>query len=209
MSYARKEMEAYIEKVFDVRKVNNNQSKAECIIRICSKQDGSLIRDGESMKWHLSHRFFTFEYGFKNRISEVYRYGDKMLYGYSEATGRWHVWNEKGDIRQVFQKGYKVRKGGVAYEPPTKELFIERALRFWQDSEIYQEVTVENETDESFDIVCVWSSDPKIVKSEIARGGYTSHRYNFPKEYGKGEWQANTKEELQEVALAYLRNITR
>ncbi|MBQ0074575.1 MAG: hypothetical protein KBT34_10310 [Prevotella sp.] len=189
-----------------VNKVFNITKEDETII-IRSKQDSSLIAEGDTLGGIIKKNF-TLGIVLKHDITSVYTIQEKMHYGLSETENRWYAWSNNGTYNSSFGIGSEVRMGDDAYEPDCKETFKLRALKFW-DSKIYEKVTIENETEEGFDIILRWSTDPDIVKNKSVRGGFTAHHYNFPEQYGRGEWKAETLDDAKQMAISWISGITR
>lgn len=165
-----------------------------------SKQDDSIIRTAKTRGALYSSRLSRLDFLIEHDIHEFYSYRGLSFYGFSLKDNRWWVWDSRCKHTKFFGIGSEVKKFDLAYEPDTKENLKARALHFWQ-SDIYDKVAIENETEEGFDIVCYWSADKEKVKQEEARGRVTSHPYEFPETYGKGEWVAETLDDAKEMAI--------
>lgn len=174
-----------------------------------SKADNCVVRESVSENFIYRHRSTVLDFMIERDIREPRMVGGKMYYGLSSKDGKVYAFAqiERGKFKwRSFCTGSKVSKGQDAYVPDTKESFEERALNVWANEKIYDLVNITNKDDKGFDIECRFSQK---VKNEDVRGRIVEHHYDYPEEYGRGEWQANTIEDAMAMAKDYCTNLTK
>jgi hypothetical protein len=144
--------------------------------------------------------------------------GNTCLMGWSEREQKWYGW-----ARAIwgFEIGSKVEKGNIAYKPANKEDFIEDTLRFWDFNrdgswarpDWWGTDKQENVTNKTLDKLEIDVYDKSGGYENIGmyfeyttyvlddRETFQSqHFYEYPSEWGKGEWVAKTMEDAKEMA---------
>ena len=117
--------------------------------------------------------------------------------GYSPLQRKWYGWSHRAICG--FTIGSQVKKGDCAYNPITRDDYIESILSFWED-EIHEKTWVEEILDTEFHIMWQYNNE---VPNEKLRGTCNGIRYEFPEQYGRGEWTAKTMNDARQMAIDF------
>lgn len=165
-----------------------------------SKVDGSYItRVGmeESLK-------FLFDRGITEQIQDGHEIAKTACIGFNPVTQEWYGWSHRAIFG--FGIGSKVKQGDCGFEPSTKEEFIEREISFWGDCEYAVNGAVDyTENDNGILITYVYNDE---VPNEKLRGTLYEHFSEYPKKWGKGEWEAKTLEDAKQMAIDFAKSVS-
>jgi len=106
--------------------------------------------------------------------------------GYSPKNGKWYGWSHRAICG--FKIGSTCKKGDIHYEPKNKKEFIQFIKNFYKDAYTYETTK---------DGVKITLKDSKI-----------SHMEFYPKEWGKGEWKAESMEDAKQMAIAFANSVS-
>ena len=123
--------------------------------------------------------------------------------GYSAKENKWYGWSHRAIYG--FTIGSEVKKGHVAYRAPNKDDYKEDLLRFWTYDDYMEKHHTDNVTDDDFDVVATYTDN---VPNETLRGTEFRTNVKFPKDYGRGEWVAETIEDAKQMAIDFANNIS-
>lgn len=114
--------------------------------------------------------------------------------GFCHREQKWYGWSHRAIYG--YGIGNSVRKGDCAYNPDTKEAFIE-SLRAWHDDGFTEKEDIRITPTPTGARV-----QYKYANSEL---GYDSEEEFKP---GRGEWQANTLEEAKQMAIDFAESVS-
>ncbi len=164
-----------------------------------SKVDGSfLTRVGmeESLQ-------FLLDKGITEQIQDGYGEPKTVCLGFNPKEQKWYGWSHRALFG--FGIGSKCKQGDCGFKPSNKEELIERTLSFWGDNEYSVDKPVAIDKDNGVLITYVYNDK---VPNKSMRG--TTHEYfeEYPKEWGKGEWEAKTLEDAKQMAIEFAKSVS-
>lgn len=164
-----------------------------------SKTDGSyLTRVGleEGLE-------FLMERGITENIQSK-KGGKTACLGFSPSEQKWYGWSHRAIFG--FGIGSTCKQGDCGFKPSNKEEFIKRQLEFWVYEENAEDDTViVTEVEGGVIISYIYNN---TVPNESLRGTRYTHFCPYPKEWGRGEWEATTLDEAKEMALNFSRSVS-
>ena len=89
------------------------------------------------------------------------------------------------------------------YRPTDKEDFLQDMIRFWQDG---NRVNVTGEHREN-GVYIEWENAHSTPNAE-ARGRIDGVECGYPKEYGRGEWTAETLADARQMAIDFAEGVS-
>ena len=138
--------------------------------------------------------------------------------GFSSINQMWYGF---GRAIAGFTIGSKVEKGDLAFQASNKEDFIEDFLHFWGFDKDGKEIHTEYSSENVNKILHTIDTDVKdpngeeeelgvLIRYETAfkdnnQGYYSTQFRPYPKEWGRGEWEAKTLEDAKQMAKAFAR----
>jgi len=146
------------------------------------------------------------KYGVRNlqRISK-YTYAPCSI-GFNEQEQKWYGWSHRAIFG--FGIGSKVDIGSCAYTPKDEADSIAHGIRFWSDEDRLNvragEIT---EEDGRRGVSIIWEYS-KNIPNEKLREKISSVFWDFPDEYGRGEWIAETLEDAKQMAIDFANGIS-
>lgn len=117
--------------------------------------------------------------------------------GLSEDDGKWYGWSRSHIYG--FEVGSSCEKTHIHYKPADKEGFMELQKALWVDPK-HLNLVVDDITEKGFAIKWDYSDD---FPEEKLRGTKGYVPCNFPEEYGKGEWVAETMDDAHQMAIDF------
>jgi len=119
--------------------------------------------------------------------------------GFSPSENKWYGWSQRAIYG--FEIGSTCEKGDCHYRASNLDDEKEKAARFWSD-EHHDNVTVV-ETDTAGVLKVSWTYNYS-TPNEDARGRIGGVEWHFdPKNYGRGEWTAETMEDAKQMAIDF------
>lgn len=179
------------------------RSKIEGDEAMCwySKTDGSYICREEFRDKALVHLICD------NALTELQSHdepGSVVSIGFDAAGQRWFGWSHRAVM--AFCIGSEVQKGDCAYVAPGKDEFLEKMRDFWNDPD--HEVTMAKHSEKAGEggvlVEWIYSQD---VPNETLRGQKSSAFAPYPKEFGRGEWKAETLEDAKRMACDFAESV--
>lgn len=145
--------------------------------------------------------------------------------GFSRAQNKWYGWSHRAIFG--FGPGDVVKKGDCAYNPFSKDDFLDEMINFWHDEEFNSKTWGEhgerrieysnavdpgNESDEEITYeldqgVWIYSLNNDKVPNKKLRNTTNSRFAPYPK-FGKGKWTAKTLEDAKQMAIDFARGVS-
>lgn len=135
-------------------------------------------------------------------------------FGFSTHHQAWFGWSHRAIAS--FKIGSEVKKGDCAYQPLSKEDFIEDIKRFWSiDDGIWEECETPDITcttillsereciSEDHDNILGYELKCKTVFKGADRDYESTYFTPYPDAWGKGEWTAKTLEDARQMAIDF------
>lgn len=152
--------------------------------------------------------------------------------GFSPEEQKWYGWSHRA--LYGFGIGSTVQKGDCAYKPVDKDDFLDDMVRFWEGDDHlyttgrhgeniqeYYEVATDcpipgTEPDRADEIsfgeteygVWIEWKYADTVPNEKIRGSITGSFSQYPAQYGKGEWTAETLEDAKQMAKDFSEGVS-
>lgn len=123
--------------------------------------------------------------------------------GFNPKEQKWYGWSHRATFG--FGIGSKCKQGNCGFEPSNKEEFIEKKLGFWGDSEYAVERPRAIDKGNGVLITYVYNNK---VPNESMRGTTFENFQKYPKEWGKGEWEAKTLEDAKQMAINFAKSVS-
>jgi len=121
--------------------------------------------------------------------------------GFCEKEQKWYGWSHRAI--SGFGIGSKVAKGDCAYHAPDKEAFIESCRSFWEHETHTFTKAEDGTSDDGWNCVKVsWLYSDRVPNNDL-RGKTVVEFMEYPKQYGKGEWTADTLEDAKRMAIDF------
>lgn len=124
--------------------------------------------------------------------------------GFSEKEQKWYGWSHRAI--GGFGIGSHVKKGDCAYSPRDMADFMSSAADFWREGE-HLDVSA-RETVDADGVPCVevsWTVGD--VPNKAIVGQRVSHLMYPPKEWGHGEWIAETLDDARQMAIDFAESV--
>ena len=126
--------------------------------------------------------------------------------GFSPKDGKWYGWSHRAIYG--FEVGSECKKGHCGYQAKNIEDELEAAILFWSGDDrlnITAKV-IEDETNAEGkplgQILVEWTYSHTIPNEQL-RCCPTSTVWHYNKEFGKGEWTAETIEDAKQMAIDF------
>lgn len=124
--------------------------------------------------------------------------------GWSDKEQKWFGWSHRAIFG--FSIGSKVKRGDVAYKPVDKEDFMECMIDFWDDEETHENISG-TLSDDGSGVYIHWTYSHSIP-NESLRGKSGGDFSNFPDEWGRGEWTAESWEDAKQMAIDFAESVS-
>lgn len=165
-----------------------------------SKVDGSyLTRVG--MEEELE---YLLKLGITCEIQDGYGEPKTACIGFNPTSKKWYGWSHRAIYG--FGIGSECKKGNAGFYPSNKQEFIDREVEFWGDFEyaINGEINY-TEVKGGIEITYTYNDE---VPNENLRGTKYSHFSAYPKQWGRGEWKAETIEDAKQMAIDFAKSVS-
>jgi len=146
---------------------------------------------------------FLFEKG----VTELQTNNGKVAcIGWCGDEQKWYGWSHRAIYG--FGIGSEVKRGDCGYVPVDEADASGEALRFWKDDNRTKLSASEVKTDEhGLNYVDIqWEYDSETPNEQL-RGAISGTRHYLPKEFGKGEWKAETLEDAKQMAKDFAEGV--
>lgn len=117
--------------------------------------------------------------------------------GFSETEQKWYGWSHRAIFG--FGIGSEVKKGDCAYKPTDPKDYEDQMMEFWKDP-CHLNMRIDRINDDSFTIKWTYSND---TPNQYLRNTEDGININYPEEYGRGEWRAETLDDAKQMALDF------
>jgi hypothetical protein len=150
--------------------------------------------DGSYVTLNVPHIYTPYiKFLIKNNIHEIQSYGDDRKsccasIGFNSETNTWYGWSHRAYYG--FTIGSVAKKGDCAYVPTDKYDYINSMVDFFEGNS-YNEID-----DKKFEVV--------FNKEE---GKIHTLTLEYPTEYGRGEWVAETLEDAKQMAIDFAKGV--
>ena len=125
--------------------------------------------------------------------------------GKSDKDNKWYGWSHRGIFG--FKPGSKVKKGDCAFQPDGKEAFIEDAKNFWIQDYL-KDISTKEVTQDGQLGVEIEATYTNKVPNEKLRGIRYGQFEPYPKQWGRGEWEAKTDDDAKQMAMDYAEGVS-
>jgi hypothetical protein len=184
-----KKLKRYLNTVADVKPIDMGDGTEK--LGYFSKYDGSYIT--------LTGLENSVRYLMNRGITKELTHG----VGYSPRKKKWYGWSHRAIYG--FKIGSTVTKDDCGYFPTNKQDYIDSYIEFWTDVDNHKTVSVEDITEEGFNIVFNYND---TVPNESIRNTISSVYQEFPKQWGRGEWTAKTMDDAKQMAIDFCEGVS-
>ena len=132
--------------------------------------------------------------------------GNVACIGWCEDEQKWYGWSHRAIYG--FGVGDEVKRGDCGYVPVDEIDATAEAVRFWQgDNRINLSASEVKTDDDGLKYVDVeWTYDNETPNEKL-RSTISGTRHYLPKEFGKGEWKAETLEDAKQMAKDFAEGV--
>lgn len=151
-------------------------------------------------------KILTEEYGVLPEIREPHHTVSSI--GFCPAENKWYGWKYRTICG--FGVGSEVKRGNCAYFPVDMENARLDAIKIWSIKphlDVTAVETVDKNGRPCFKVSWIISSDPKLVRDEKMRGQPWGCTHYPPKNFGKGEWIAESLEDAKQMAKDFAEGV--
>ena len=131
--------------------------------------------------------------------------GGTCCYGKSDLDGKWYGWSHRA--MYGFTVGSTVKKGDCAYFPKNEDDYMESMKLFWSSEDHLDIKVYKEEVEGKSGCRVEWTYSDKILNKDL-RNQINSVFNEFPSEYGKGEWFAQTENDAMQMARDFARGVS-
>lgn len=165
-----------------------------------SKFDGSYITSPETI--YNDYDDYIIKQLAKHEVIEELTHG----VGFSPKENKWYGWTHRGICG--FTIGSECKKGDCHYFPKNKDDFLEQTIEFWKE-DCRENLNAIHTTDANGDkgVLITWVYDNTIPNKKL-QNRICSLFTQYPKQFGRGEWVAETMEDAKQMAIDYNRSIS-
>lgn len=175
------------------------------IIEALYTPDGYYIGDKNHAKRLIVDRAIT-PHQFNNAVVPFSHVPCSI--GFCEKEQKWYGWSHRGI--GGFGVGSTVKLGDIAFKPSNLEETVAKAMSFWSDpghlNMAYTLVPYPDGTPDLIVISWTYASDEKLIPNTKLHGQTTSVTW-VVRDFGRGEWTAETLEDAKQMAIDYASNI--
>lgn len=133
-------------------------------------------------------------------VMSTWEAGKPVNIGFNEEEQKWYGWSHRAGFS--FGIGSTCKFGDVHYRAKDKDDFLASMVHFWQDE---HHVNVRGEH-KPHGVYVEWEYT-QYTPNEKIRGGLGGNHHPYPREYGKGEWTAETLFDARQMAIDFANNI--
>ena len=202
-----KQRQNYIEKYCDFIPTTGLGDNNDDYLNIVNKESGAYLTLATKHKVVAipDSLDFLIEREITEGIDSTFGKGRPANFGFSPKENKWFGWSHRAIYG--FTIGSTVKKGDIGFRASNKEDFEEDLIHFWTSDNDETEVKIQNRTDKGFELVITMSHDSTEHPGEKVKGQEYIWPYRYPKEYGRGEWTAETMEDAKQMAMDFAENI--
>lgn len=202
-----KQRQNYIEKYCDFIPTTGLGDDNDDYLNIVNKESGAYLTLATKHKVLAipDSLDFLIEREITEGIDSTFGKGRPANFGFSPKENKWFGWSHRAIYG--FTIGSTVKKGDIGFRASNKEDFEEDLIRFWTSENDGTEVRIQNRTDKGFELAITMSHDSTEHPGEKLKGQENIWPYEYPKEYGRGEWTAETMEDAKQMAMDFAENI--
>ena len=199
-----KQRQNYIEKYCDFIPTTGLGDDNDDYLNIVNKESGAYLTLATKHKVIAipDSLDFLIERGIIEGIDSTFGKGRPANFGFSPKENKWFGWSRGGAI-DGFTIGSTVKKGDIAFRASNKDEFEEATIRFWTSDTDETGVRIQNRTKKGFDVVITMLYDSTEHPGEKVKGQEYIWPYEYPEEYGRGEWTAETMEDAKRMAMDF------
>lgn len=131
--------------------------------------------------------------------------------GFNPVEQKWYGWSHRAIYG--FGVGSKIKNGSCGFKASNKEEFKEDCLRFWGDLDMdgdthkVNPVAREEEQDGELGIYVEYTYDNEVPNKSM-RGELSGMFSAYPKQWGKGKWEAETLEDAKQMAIDFAKSVS-
>lgn len=192
-----KKLQSFIDKIAYVgdSKIPNDDGKI-----YYSKIDGAyLTRVGNENSLN-----FLFKKGITEQIQDGYGEPRTCCIGFNPVEQKWFGWSHRAIFG--FGVGSECKQGDCGFKPSNKQEFIDKNMSFWGDCE-YAVNGVIDYIEHRDGITVTYVYNDKVPNHSL-RGTTYEHFCEYSKEWGKGEWTAQTLEDAKQMVIDFAQSVS-
>ena len=140
------------------------------------------------------------QFGITDYVGSTWEAGKPINMGFNPLEQKWYGWSHRAIYG--FGIGSTCKRGDVHYRPTDKDDFLQDMIRFWTEAD-HLNVVGEHRED---GVYVEWETSQN-VPNEKARGQISGCTTQYPDEYGRGEWTAETLADARQMAIDFANNI--
>lgn len=123
--------------------------------------------------------------------------------GFNPKEQKWYGWSHRAVFG--FGIGSKCKQGNCGFQPSNKDEFIKKQLLFWGDNEYAVDKSEAIDKGDGVLITHIYNDE---VPNTSLRGTRYERFIEYPKEWGKGEWEAKTLEDAKQMAIDFAKSVS-
>ena len=138
--------------------------------------------------------------GINQFIASTWEAGKPINIGFNPEKQKWYGWSHRA--LYGFSVGSECKKGDCHYRPVDKDDFLDDMIRFWSGDN-HLNVHGEHKGD---GVYIEWEYDHSIPNEKM-RGQISGSHQQYPDEYGKGEWAAESLNDARQMAIDFANGV--
>lgn len=154
---------------------------------------------GLENKWSLLE--FLIEHGATQYVQSIWEAGKPVNIAFSPIEQKWYGWSHRAV--HGFGVGSECKRGDCHYRPTDKHDFLQDMIRFWTEP---HHVNVRG-GHTGAGVYIEWEYS-HAVPNEALRGTTGGSTQPYPKEYGRGEWTAETLADARQMAIDFAEGVS-
>jgi len=133
--------------------------------------------------------------------------GTTCALAFCPSEQKWYGWSHRAVYG--FGVGSAVKKGDLGYIPVNADDFLEWAIRFWDEPDHVDIAGIKDVTNEHGALGCQisWVYSDTVPNKSI-RGTVGESFMYYPKQWGKGEWIAETIDDAKQMATDFAESVS-
>jgi len=144
---------------------------------------------------------FLVKFGITDFVSSTWKAGLPINIGFNPEEQKWYGWSHRAVFG--FGVGSTCEKGDCHYCPVDKDDFLDDMIRFWSDD---SHINIRGEHKED-GVYIEWEYDHSIPNEKL-RGQISGSSQQYPDEYGKGEWIAESLADARQMAIDFANGVS-
>lgn len=204
MNTTKETFEEWLNRIAEVKKWNANGEGAEpeLIDVYVSRIDGGYLCFGnltEDLRW-------LYDGGITEQLQKKQPDGNVCCIGFRPEDQSWWGWSHRASC--WFTVGTEIKKGMLGYVPVNADDFIEWAISFWTEDSHLEIAGIKDVTNERGDLGCqiTWIYSDDVPNKKI-RGTVGEQFMYYPKQWGRGEWKAETLDDAKQMAIDFAESV--